>query len=110
MLSSGNDLDDGFSDLGLSSGSSLFCVTGCGGGFREEAVDWLAVLLAAGVRDGTVADILGVGGAGRGDVFTVLHNGGCDVISHGGLGLFVVVVVAATSNYHNKKRIWANCA
>lgn len=28
-------------------------------------------------------------------VFVVLHMGDCDVINHGGLGLFVVVIVAA---------------
>lgn len=51
-------------------------MTGGGSGFCDDDVDWLAVLLTAGVRDGSVTDILGVGGAGLGDVFTVLHNGG----------------------------------
>lgn len=47
-------------------------------------------------RCGGVTDTFGGGGGGRAVGFTVLHIGGCDVINHGGLGLFVVVVVAAT--------------
>lgn len=54
-------------------------------------------------RGGGVTDTFGGGGGGRAVGFTVLHIGGCDVISHGGLGLLVVVVVAATNSksYYN---------
>lgn len=46
-------------------------------------------------RFGGVTETLGGGGGGLAEGFTVLHIGDCDVMSHGGLGLTVVVVVVA---------------
>lgn len=44
-------------------------------------------------------DTRGGGGGGRAVGLIVLHTfGGCDVISHGGLGLLVVVIVVAVAN------------
>lgn len=53
--------------------------------------------------DGEVACTTGGGGGGGGPGRTVtglavLHTLGCEVISHGGLGLVVVVVIAAENN------------
>lgn len=47
-----------------------------------------------GIGEGGAMVILVVDGRADG-VFSVVHMGGCDVISHGGLGRLVVVVVVA---------------
>lgn len=71
-------------------GAGLIDVEGCVCALCNDAV------VAAVVRAGAAVPVtFGGGGGGRADVFTVLHIGGCDVISHGGVGRFVVVVVAA---------------
>lgn len=70
-----------------------------GTGFGDEDgafVDTLNVVDFGGVTEGR-----GGGGGGRAVGFTVLHMGGCEVINHGGLGLFVVVVVAAARDACN---------
>lgn len=68
--------------------------TGWGGGGStvDVDVDVLGVVTAFGGGEG---EGFGGGGGGLVDGLTVLHIGGWEVISHGGLGLFVVVVVAA---------------
>lgn len=67
-------------------------MAGIGFGDGEDAsVETLCVVGLDGVADGRG----GGGGGGRAVGLTVLHMGGWEVINHGGLGLFVVVVVAA---------------
>lgn len=51
-----------------------------------------------GIGEGGAMVILVVEGRADG-VFNVVHMGGCDVISHGGLGRLVVVVVVAGINW-----------
>lgn len=53
------------------------------------------VVAVTGGLDGNGFEDFGGGGGGLTDVLVVLHIGDCDVISQGGLGLFVVVIVAA---------------
>lgn len=59
------------------------------------------VVEMVGALDGLVMETFGGGGGGGGltEVFVVLHIGGCEVRSHGGLGLAVVVVVAAAGRH-----------
>lgn len=84
---------------GSSSISSFGCCC-CGGGFIAWDVDVLTnvdeTIVVPVFVGGGVADTFDGSGGGRADGgLTVLHIGGWDVISHGGLGLLVVVVVVA---------------
>lgn len=93
---------------GTGSGSSL-STSGSGGniGFCEVMATWFFVVELV-VFEGGVTVGFGGGGGGLAEVLTVLHMGGCEVINQGGLGLLVVVVVAAVKKEVSDYYIFKN--